>query len=105
MLSHSSKDTHARLFSSCVPLLTLIHSLPPSFSENDKLTDNWDDGEQYYRFRSGDILNSRYEVIGNQGKGVFSTVVRAIDKQTGRTVAIKVVRNNATMYRSGIKGV
>lgn len=38
------------------------------------------------------------------GKGVFSSVVKAKDtKEGGREVAIKVIRNNDTMYRAGIK--
>ncbi|CAK9195198.1 unnamed protein product [Sphagnum troendelagicum] len=69
------------------------------------LTDNWDDAEGRYSFRIGEILDSRYEILSSHGSGVFSTVVRARDRRAGRgdpeEVAIKIIRNNETMYRTG----
>lgn len=38
-----------------------------------------DDSEGYYCYRSGEILNGKYSIIGSFGKGVFSTVLRAKD--------------------------
>jgi serine/threonine-protein kinase PRP4 len=56
-------------------------------------------------FRIGEILDSRYEILSSHGSGVFSTVVRARDRRAGRgdpeEVAIKIIRNNETMYRTG----
>ncbi|KAL5709409.1 non-specific serine/threonine protein kinase [Ranunculus cassubicifolius] len=61
--------------------------------------------EGYYSFRIGELLDDRYEVIASHGKGVFSTVVRAKDHKAGdgepEEVAIKFVRSNDTMLRSG----
>ncbi|CAK9205497.1 unnamed protein product, partial [Sphagnum troendelagicum] len=69
------------------------------------LTDNWDDAEGRYSFRIGEILDGRYEILSSHGSGVFSTVVRARDMKAGRgdpeVVAIKIIRNNETMYRTG----
>jgi serine/threonine protein kinase len=45
----------------------------------------------------GEVLDDRYHVYGNLGKGVFSGVVQARDNQTRDHVAIKIIRNNPTM--------
>jgi len=72
--------------------------------ENPSLTDNWDDEEGYYRLRVGEQLDGRYRITSNMGRGVFSTVVRAIDVQEdNREVAIKIIRNNDVMYKAGQK--
>ncbi|XP_064948160.1 uncharacterized protein LOC135583246 [Musa acuminata AAA Group] len=69
------------------------------------LHDNWDDAEGYYSYRFGEVLDGRYEVVAAHGKGVFSTVVRARDLKAGKgdpeEVAIKMIRNNDTMYKAG----
>ncbi|XP_014673306.1 PREDICTED: serine/threonine-protein kinase PRP4 homolog [Priapulus caudatus] len=73
-------------------------------SENPSLTDNWDDAEGYYRVRIGEMLDSRYAVYGFTGQGVFSNVVRARDQARGTMdVAIKIIRNNDIMHKTGIK--
>ncbi|MCL7022073.1 hypothetical protein MKW94_012722 [Papaver nudicaule] len=73
--------------------------------EKSGLNDNWDDAEGYYSYRFGEILDGRYEVTAAHGKGVFSTVVRAKDLKAGKDdpeeVAIKIIRNNDTMYKAG----
>ncbi|XP_020090646.1 serine/threonine-protein kinase prpf4B isoform X2 [Ananas comosus] len=75
--------------------------------ERSGLHDNWDDAEGYYSYRFGEVLDGRYEVIAAHGKGVFSTVVRAKDLKAGKgdpeEVAIKIIRNNETMYKAGLE--
>ncbi|MED6206795.1 hypothetical protein PIB30_030112 [Stylosanthes scabra] len=70
------------------------------------LHDNWDDAEGYYSYRFGEILDGRYEVTAAHGRGVFSTVVRAKNLKSGNgepdEVAIKIIRNNDTMYKAGM---
>ena len=61
------------------------------------MLDNWDDSEGYYKIILGELLNGRYHVQSNLGKGMFSGVVRAEDKTTNKLVAIKLIRNNETM--------
>jgi serine/threonine-protein kinase PRP4 len=61
------------------------------------MLDNWDDIEGYYKVILGELLNSRYHVQANLGKGMFSSVVRATDVTTKKLVAIKLIRNNETM--------
>ncbi|KAJ1929962.1 U4/U6 small nuclear ribonucleoprotein prp4 [Tieghemiomyces parasiticus] len=78
----------------------VTHEVRPS------LQDNWDDHEGYYRVILGELFDDRYHIFNNLGKGVFSTVIKARDTQDGdREVAIKVIRNNETMYRAGQKEI
>ncbi|GJP67597.1 hypothetical protein CLOP_g24402, partial [Closterium sp. NIES-67] len=66
------------------------------------LNDNWDDVEGYYLSRVGEVLDGRYEIAATQGRGVFSTVLKAWDlKEARREVAIKIIRNNETMFKAG----
>ncbi|KAL6847482.1 hypothetical protein ACP4OV_023335 [Aristida adscensionis] len=73
--------------------------------EKSAVHDNWDDAEGYYTYRFGELLDGRYEIAAAHGKGVFSTVVRAKDLKAGKDdpeeVAIKIIRNNETMYKAG----
>ena len=61
------------------------------------MLDDWDDPEGYYKVILGELLDGRYHVQSNLGKGMFSGVVRATDQTTKRLVAIKLIRNNETM--------
>jgi len=49
----------------------------------------------------------RYSVLNVVGKGVFSSVVRALEqsKDTTREVAIKVIRNNDVMLKAAQKEI
>ncbi|CAM4721554.1 hypothetical protein PO909_016896 [Leuciscus waleckii] len=74
------------------------------FKENPNLRDNWTDAEGYYRVNIGEILEKRYEVYGYTGQGVFSNVVRARDTaRAGQEVAVKIIRNNELMQKTGLK--
>ena len=75
------------------------------------LVDSYDDAEGYYIFQVGEVIGARYEVFKAHGRGVFSSVLRARDLgATGAgaapgtpapEVAIKVIRSNETMYKTG----
>ncbi|OJJ00416.1 hypothetical protein ASPVEDRAFT_129054 [Aspergillus versicolor CBS 583.65] len=69
------------------------------------MMDNWDDPEGYYNLRIGELINGRYHVQQNLGKGMFSSVVRAIDSDSGNLVAIKIIRQNDTMKKAGLKEI
>jgi serine/threonine-protein kinase PRP4 len=72
--------------------------------ENPALRENWDDPEGYYRVRIGEVLDERYTVFGFTGQGVFSNVVRARDSsRSQQEVAIKIIRNNDVMHKTGLK--
>ena len=69
------------------------------------MMDNWDDPEGYYNVMLGELINGRYHVQQNLGKGMFSSVVRATDSKTGKLVAIKIIRQNDTMKKAGMKEI
>lgn len=69
------------------------------------MLDDWDDADGYYKVILGELLDGRYHVQSNLGKGMFSGVVRATDKSTERLVAIKIIRNNDTMKKAGFKEI
>ncbi|OJD28544.1 CMGC/DYRK/PRP4 protein kinase [Blastomyces percursus] len=69
------------------------------------MMDNWDDPEGYYIVMLGELVDGRYHVQQNLGKGMFSSVVRATDSKTGKLVAIKIIRNNDTMRKAGMKEI
>lgn len=50
------------------------------------------------------MLDGRYTVYGYTGQGVFSNVIRARDgARDSEDVAIKIIRNNEVMHKSGLK--
>lgn len=71
------------------------------------LQDAYDDPEGYYNFQVGEVMDTRYEVYANLGRGVFSSVLRARDTEQQGTddqfpeVAVKVLRANETMTKAG----
>lgn len=67
------------------------------------LLDNWDYPDGHYRIILGELLDGRYAVQQQIGKGTFATVVSAQDTRTGNPVAIKIAVNNETMYKAGQK--
>ena len=75
----------------------VVHVIPQAKQLDASMLDNWDDTEGYYRVILGELLDGRYHVQANLGKGMFSGVVRAMDTKLQKLVAIKIIRNNETM--------
>jgi len=48
------------------------------------------DDELYYKPVIGEVLNKRFKVIEEMGRGVYGSVLKAEEIITGRFVAIKV---------------
>ena len=69
------------------------------------MLDDCDDADGYYKVILGELLDSRYLVQSNLGKGMFSSVVRATDQKTNKLVAIKLARNNEAMRKTGLKEI
>ncbi|QIW94921.1 hypothetical protein AMS68_000439 [Peltaster fructicola] len=67
------------------------------------LLDNWDDPDGHYRIIHGELLDGKYAVEQQIGKGTFATVVRAQCVPSGTAVAVKIACNNDTMYKAGTK--
>ena len=79
-------------------------------------TANYDDAEGYYKATIGEIISVptsvgkenpesneiiQYRVLGNIGKGVFSSVVKCCRVDEPQTiVALKLIRNNETMAKA-----
>ncbi len=51
----------------------------PTAAAKRGLQDAYDDAEGYYNFQVGEVMDDRYEVFANLGRGVFSSVLRARD--------------------------
>ena len=69
------------------------------------VVDSWSDPDGYYRVVVGEILDARYYVQAILGKGVYSSVVRALDRTCEQVVAIKIIRDNDVMKRAAQKEV
>ncbi|KAK8790888.1 hypothetical protein WA158_005519 [Blastocystis sp. Blastoise] len=74
-------------------------------NENLTLVDNWDDEEGYYKPYVGELFSYHYQIINENGKGVFSSVLRCTDTNTNEQVAIKVIRNKEKMREAGRKEI
>ncbi|RMZ71432.1 CMGC DYRK PRP4 kinase [Pyrenophora seminiperda CCB06] len=74
---------------------------------DEKLLDNWDDPEGYYKLISNELVDGgRYRVIKGVGRGVFANVAQAEEisgDATPRIVAIKMIRRNDLMRRASQK--
>ncbi|KAJ5539890.1 hypothetical protein N7513_008222 [Penicillium frequentans] len=82
-----------------------MSAIPEAKELDISMMDNWDDPEGYYNLRIGELINGRYHVTQTLGKGMFSSVVRATDSTTGALVAIKIIRQNDTMRKAGMKEI
>jgi serine/threonine-protein kinase PRP4 len=69
------------------------------------MMDNWDDPEGYYNAILGELIQGRYHVQQNLGRGMFASVVRARDNKSNNDVAIKIIRNNESMFKAGKKEI
>ncbi|KAF1836232.1 kinase-like protein [Decorospora gaudefroyi] len=77
---------------------------------DEKLLDNWDDPEGYYKLISNELVDGgRYRMIKTLGRGVFANVAQAEEVNTGsghsspRMVAVKMIRRNDLMRRASQK--
>jgi serine/threonine-protein kinase PRP4 len=77
---------------------------------DEKLLDNWDDPEGYYKLISNELVNNgRYRMIRTLGRGVFANVAQAEDQSaetedpSHKVVAIKMIRRNELMRKASQK--
>lgn len=62
----------------------------------------YDDDRGDYQIIAGDHIAYRYEVLGLLGKGSFGQVARCLDHQSGRQVAIKIIRNKKRFHAQAL---
>jgi serine/threonine-protein kinase PRP4 len=102
ILDHMKKGRRA--FSAFAASLSASGAPAPDDGDDLALADNWTDAEGYFKVNVGEVLEGRYRVLGTAGRGVFSCVLICEDTASdGRRVAIKVLKNNDTMRRAGVK--
>ena len=53
----------------------------------------WDDEHHDYILIPGEEIRNRYVVRGRIGKGSFGQVVKCMDKETGKEVAMKIIKS------------
>ena len=53
----------------------------------------YDDEHYDYILHHDEVLADRYEVRGRLGKGSFGQVVRCLDRETGKEVALKIIKS------------
>jgi serine/threonine-protein kinase PRP4 len=77
---------------------------------DEKLLDNWDDPEGYYKLISNELVNNgRYRMVRSLGRGVFANVAQAVDvheqssEPNHQLVAIKMIRRNELMRKASQK--
>jgi dual specificity tyrosine-phosphorylation-regulated kinase 2/3/4 len=62
----------------------------------------YDDERGDYLIQLKDHLDYRYEVIKVMGKGSFGQVLRCFDHHTGKTVAVKIIRNKRQFHAQAL---
>lgn len=62
---------------------------------------DFDDDEHYYKAQVGEILETKFRVTGEIGRGVYGGVVKAEDITSGKEYAIKILRNADLLTKSG----
>ncbi|KAG0155088.1 hypothetical protein PDIDSM_661 [Penicillium digitatum] len=105
MFADDDDDMFAEEIPDAKPAHASATAVPQGKELDISMMDNWDDSEGYYAVRLGELINGRYHVHQNLGKGMFSSVVRATDTQTGGLVAVKIIRQNAIMRKAGMKEI
>ncbi|CAG9769493.1 unnamed protein product [Ceutorhynchus assimilis] len=72
------------------------------FGESSRAPSVEDDEEGHLIYRSGDILQDRYKILGTLGEGTFGKVVKMKDLQMDHSMALKIIKN-VEKYREAAK--
>jgi hypothetical protein len=80
---HSDNPDTARFCGNCATSLTSVKAIPPSITETLE--------SPVRAVTPGTVFAGRYEILGHIGAGGMGEVYRAIDKNLGRHIAIKVL--------------
>ncbi|KAI4214403.1 MAG: hypothetical protein LQ351_003156 [Letrouitia transgressa] len=81
-------------------------AIPQAKAFDTSMLDDRDDAEGYYKVFPRELIDGRYDVQEKLGKGIFASVIRANDqKNNDKAVAIKIIRNNDSMKKAGLKEI
>lgn len=76
------------------------HKIPQRTKGEDN--NGWDDADANYKVTIGEIIDERYEVQEILGSGSFGRVVKAVDRQLGELVAIKIIKNKIPFFKQAL---
>lgn len=74
----------------------------PATKERSGSNYGYDDERGDYLVIKHDHLNYRYEIMGTLGKGSFGQVLECLDHKTGKSVAIKIIRNKKRFHHQAL---
>ncbi|CDW99499.1 hypothetical protein [Sporisorium scitamineum] len=74
----------------------------PATVENSEQNHGFDDERGDYNVISKDHLAFRYEIVDLLGRGSFGQVLQCRDHKTGKTVAIKLIRNKKRFHSQAL---
>lgn len=74
----------------------------PTLEESSRAPSVEDDEEGHLIYRSGDILQDRYKILGTLGEGTFGKVVKVKDVEMDHSMALKIIKN-VEKYREAAK--
>ncbi len=77
--------------------LNKLLARPFGLSRNGHRKNNY---QGLYRVIEGDQIAFRYQVIKECGRGAFGQVLKCLDHGTDKIVAVKLVRNDASLMKS-----
>ena len=65
----------------------------------------FDDSKHYYITNKNDNISFRYQIIKNIGKGVFGSVILALDHKYNSNKAIKIIRNESRFKKCTLQEI
>ncbi|XP_069041594.1 dual specificity protein kinase CLK2 isoform X3 [Lepisosteus oculatus] len=88
------KPEQDTLYKSCLRCLCLCVARSGQSNSRTRAQSIRDDEEGHLMYRSGDVLQERYEIVNTLGEGTFGRVVQCIDhRRGGARVALKIIKN------------
>uniref|UniRef100_A0A673JM22 dual-specificity kinase n=1 Tax=Sinocyclocheilus rhinocerous TaxID=307959 RepID=A0A673JM22_9TELE len=95
--SVSMKTRHTAALITLQSLIIISNSVCLSRQQSNGRLRAWavkDDEEGHLIYRTGDVLQDRYEIVGTLGEGTFGKVVECIDHHRGGShIALKIIKN------------
>ncbi|XP_017776764.1 PREDICTED: serine/threonine-protein kinase Doa isoform X6 [Nicrophorus vespilloides] len=87
---------------SAIKLAARIRKLIKKLLKSSRAPSVEDDEEGHLIYRSGDVLQDRYKILGTLGEGTFGKVVKVKDLEMDHSMALKIIKN-VEKYREAAK--